>query len=445
MQIYNRWVSVVALIIVGILGGCYGRQQGQGLTNNPNYRALAEEIDTYFVALQQLGQFHGVVWVEVGGEEVVTKAYNLAEVIDAGGEVEVGSQFVIASVSKLWVKHAIYRLEAEGKLGVTDSLGVYFRGFDGGSTIQIQHLLDHSSGLPRELKEGESARLFPEDTVLALAKAERLLFEPGTDTLYSNVGYQLLRSIIGKVSGKGYMAHLREEMIEPMGLRYTGEYNDRKTNRANFAYGIKKDDEGNCIRIDSLHIYQYELGNIISNVKELARFGEWLGEDSVGKRMLDEEGIVSHAGGRSGYRAYFYQDEQQDIRFIFLCNYNRIPFKKIIDAVPAMIRGEAYEFPEAVNRKAISIRPELLEEYVGQFSLDVSSNTVFETYVEGDSLYLRDNSGEETVLFAESDTVFFFAHDDPESVVFVYDSGTNQYEMVVLIEGGMRLSTSRVD
>jgi CubicO group peptidase (beta-lactamase class C family) len=48
------------------------------------------------------------------------------------------------------------------------------------------------------------------------------VFEPGGGYQYSNVGYSLLGAIVERVSGQGYERYLKENLLDPAGLRHTG-------------------------------------------------------------------------------------------------------------------------------------------------------------------------------------------------------------------------------
>ncbi|MEJ2585721.1 MAG: serine hydrolase, partial [Robiginitalea sp.] len=146
-------------------------------------------LDTYLEKLTSLNQFNGAVLLKKDGKVLLRKAYNMASDTSGTFYVTTESQFDLRSVAKLFAKVAVRQLEKGGRLAPEDSLGTYVPGFPHGSEITVQHLMEHSSGLPRELNDSiqNTLALSPEE-VVALAARESLEFRPGTREQYSNVG-----------------------------------------------------------------------------------------------------------------------------------------------------------------------------------------------------------------------------------------------------------------
>jgi CubicO group peptidase (beta-lactamase class C family) len=60
------------------------------------------------------------------------------------------------------------------------------------------------------------------DDYLPLFAADPLLFEPGTDSRYSNGGYVVLGLIVEKASGMSYFDYVRENVYRVAGMKDTG-------------------------------------------------------------------------------------------------------------------------------------------------------------------------------------------------------------------------------
>ncbi|MXY07208.1 MAG: beta-lactamase family protein [Rhodothermaceae bacterium] len=96
--------------------------------------------------------------------------------------------------------------------------------------ITVEHLLLHRSGWDRDstadwvFREVSIARRMSvpsppgrENTVRYIL-GQPLQFDPGSKTVYSNVGYLVLGLIIEKVSGKDYLTYVRENIFAPLGI-----------------------------------------------------------------------------------------------------------------------------------------------------------------------------------------------------------------------------------
>jgi len=206
----------------------------------PDHKPTREKLDEYFSALTFLNQFNGNIIIAHKGNSIFDKTYNMPAAPEEM-KVRKDSRFIIASVSKVFVKYGILKLVEEKKISMDDKLSKFFPDFPNGDKITINHLFHHQSGLPREVKDYEKHQKISGKEVIEMAKKEKLLFEPGTKTLYSNIGFLLLHMIIDKVSANGYLNYIQDQIFTPMKLTHTSEYNDKKKYQ-NFAQGFGNDE-----------------------------------------------------------------------------------------------------------------------------------------------------------------------------------------------------------
>lgn len=88
--------------------------------------------------------------------------------------------------------------------------------------ITVHQLLTQSSGLASLLPNESLYGKVPYQEFPERALATKLLFVPGTDYNYSNLGYSFLARIIERVSGKNWETYIRTEVLAPAGLKSTG-------------------------------------------------------------------------------------------------------------------------------------------------------------------------------------------------------------------------------
>lgn len=174
-----------------------------GLFGQAKKDSLTYKLDEYFTALTNLKNFNGNVIISKHGQLLIDKTYNITGETDSL-KVTKDSKFIIASVSKVFIKFSILKLAELKKLQLTDKVSKFISDFPNGEKITIEQLMHHQSGLPRELMNKDSYDSLSLSKTVELAKLEKLQFEPGTQTLYSNVGYFLLHYIIDKTSSNGY-------------------------------------------------------------------------------------------------------------------------------------------------------------------------------------------------------------------------------------------------
>ncbi|HDQ14022.1 MAG TPA: class C beta-lactamase-related serine hydrolase [Sediminispirochaeta sp.] len=129
-------------------------------------------------------------------------------------------QFDLASLSKLFTSTAILKLISSGEIEegtrVVDLL--WFRDSTLRAAlkeVRIANLLDHSSGLPPWFpfytRLNESF-----ESILADILVKQGLKK---ETLYSDINYMLLGSVIERLSGKNLREAMRDLVFEPLGLR----------------------------------------------------------------------------------------------------------------------------------------------------------------------------------------------------------------------------------
>ncbi len=141
-----------------------------------------------------------------------------------------------------------------------------------GATITLRQLASHTSGLPRAVAgrvqsvEGRY-QLEPKRLYEQLANV-RLVFDPGTDELYSNLGVGLLGHVLERAAGKPFDRLLEEMVCEPLHLERTAiQMNDKL--RVATGYGSR------IPRRAESHSYSERFaasGGLIASAADLAQF-----------------------------------------------------------------------------------------------------------------------------------------------------------------------------
>lgn len=195
-----------------------------------------DELEAYFNDLVAYGDPAGFTFMVVkDGQAVYNNAFGLA---DGPAQIQATSDTIYRwwSTTKIFTAVAIFQLQEEGLLDIDDEVDEYLPFFsvryrsDADRRITIKHLLNHSSGLPNNVPavigwmhlEDEPAL---DQTALlqkVLPDYSKLIFEPGTKSVYTNVGYMVLGAIIEKVSGEKYEDYVHNHILEPLKMKHTG-------------------------------------------------------------------------------------------------------------------------------------------------------------------------------------------------------------------------------
>jgi CubicO group peptidase (beta-lactamase class C family) len=425
------------LLLLSLSVGVFGQAKKDSLTY---------KLDEYFTALTNLKNFNGNVIVSKHGQILLDKTYNIVGETDSL-KVTRDSKFIIASVSKVFIKFSILKLAELKKLQLTDKLNKFIPDFPNGEKITIEQLMHHQSGLPRELTNKEAYDSLSLQKTVELAKLEKLQFEPGTQTLYSNVGYFLLHYIIDKTSPNGYLEFIQNEIFKKMKLNNTLEFNSTKS-VPKFAYGFDNEN-GKVVATSKKNINRFETGNYLSTIGDLYSFSQQILsgkalKKSLALKMFEQDSVLIQAGGRSGYRTYFYKNLKTDATFIFVSNYTDIPIQEATADIINILDNKPYEVPHKINRVEIQLSTETLKKYTGKFALEADLTQIFSIELIGNKLFYVETNGEKYELHPDSENTFFESPTTKDGYIFTFNQQINKYDLTT-ISTGLKLKSKRLE
>ena len=169
----------------------------------------------------------GVVVLITRGDSVLFRGARGAANIELGVALSSNHVFHIASITKMFTAAMIMKLAEMGKLSLDDPLARFLPDFPGAEGMTIRQLLSHTAGIsdstaPKDMQPGFSRRDVDMATLVGeIAKRPRA-FAPGVDQAYSNAGYVLLGAVIEKITGEPWHAAIKEQLLDPLGLKHTG-------------------------------------------------------------------------------------------------------------------------------------------------------------------------------------------------------------------------------
>lgn len=413
-----RYCLIVLILMLSIGCGCKSIIENQGLS--PKMEAVRDSLDTYFSKLTELKKFNGVVLAYKHDTLLMKKAFNLNKDPKSSTFVTDSTQFDIHSISKLMAHYLVAKLENEGKLSRDYTLDYFFEDFPNGDKITITMLLEHRSGLPRELMgvEGAEYDMTSED-IMELAKKQPLLFEPGSDVQYSNVGYEILYTIVSKAYGKSFAQCVVDNIFEPLGMDTSGAHFFTNENRVkNMAQNHVLRDSL-VVKVDNIQHDEFRTARLFSTVNDLKKFLDHVKNEPFASALKNRNGIIAKDGGSKGIRAQVYSDLENHFDFVLLANYDEMPFFDTIEDVTKLLKSEPVEYPKEISRTAIKLEKEVLEQYEGSYTFADFDGLVLEIKVEGNHLVIFQDGEKIAELQPESPTVFFENPKAAESFEFV--------------------------
>lgn len=355
-------LQLIALVsILMVIGGCSPQLKALNVVPKPeietveleslevvseiissNYQPLAESLDAYL--LDQ--SFNGVTLVASGDQIILLKAYGLAQVNEQK-EMTVDHQFQIASVSKSFVAVSILQLVEAGKLTLDQTIDKYFPDMPNAELITIHQLLTHTSGLYSGDDLTNYSQVTTVDEIIAPAfKSSNLYYEePGTYSIYSNLGYDVLGAIIEQVSGQTYADYIEEHVLIPAGMTQSGlnmeglvlenmatayngnisEGDEAKVLHPSFGYS------SGGLHSTAMDLYKYDRAlhsNLLISQESydlMTQESSKVGTKSYGYGWYVNTGVedtVSHPGNLIGWHSMLLRHQEDKVTVILLTNHD---------------------------------------------------------------------------------------------------------------------------
>lgn len=174
--------------------------------------------DTLRIA--KLAGMNGVILIRARDRVLLHEVFGWADA-EAKKEMTVETGFDIGSIVKTITAVALLKLEEQGRLSLSDTLGKFFPEAPADKRgIPLMLVASHRAGM-RDVFGGDYD-VVSREWLIGKAMAASLLYPPGTDEKYSNSGYSLLAIVIERVTGEPFETWVRREVVAPAGLSRIG-------------------------------------------------------------------------------------------------------------------------------------------------------------------------------------------------------------------------------
>ncbi|MFP4846030.1 serine hydrolase domain-containing protein [Winogradskyella sp. PE311] len=414
-----RQILTILLLPI-LLMSCKNEGKKTEVNSSNQTEKLNKKVDEYFSALNKIGKFNGVVFASKNDTIIINKVFNLNQDKSRTTYVTTESQFDIHSVSKLMAHYLIEKFEIEEKIEKSESIKKYIPDFPNGNKITIEMLLNHTSGLPRSLERVKEDEInLSSEQIIEYTKKQKLLFEPGTEKQYSNVAYELVYFVIEEVTNKTFAQCLADEVFQPLGMKNSGaHFYLKEKNLKNLAKNHEKDDSV-IVQVNNILSDELKTARIFSTASDLNKFLNHIKNEPYASLLQNKSDVIEKSGGSDGIRVEIYTNLEHNYNFIFLANYEEVPFQKTVEDFAKILENKPYEVPKELNRQSIELSNEILNKYIGTYSFADMGNLELTFKVENKNLIVYQDGEQIATLKAESENTFFDAPKEPESFEFV--------------------------
>ncbi len=336
------------------------------LIGQPNKQ---RNLDSLMRSANKTGIFNGNIIVAKEGKIIYVSQLGYTDYTKSK-KLCYESSMPIGSISKEFNGVAILLLKEKGKIKLEDKVSYYLTYLpEWANEIQIQHLLQYTSGLPKISKNTEA------EYISELNKIKKLEFTPGKGYNYSNANIFLQQEIIKKITSLSYPDFIKENLFEPLDieggaipkdsilpLNMAGSFdNDYKETTfihgggemyftiSDLFYWVKGLHDGKLINQNSLHILSQKFDiNSESN----------LGNVVIKKGKVLEH---SHQGSGNNYESFIFYRNKDDLTITMITNNQNFKLPEIAESIINILDNKPFSVPK--KSIYLDIRGKLLDNY----------------------------------------------------------------------------------
>ena len=377
-----------------------------------------DRLGRFFSSLYTQDRPGAVIQIEMGEDGHYNEAFGLADV-DQNRLLTPDAVVPIASMTKSYTAVAVMTLVEAGKLSLNDKLNRFYP--NAPETVTLRHLLGNTSGIVRynglpEYRNYPDKPQLTLDQMVAFFIDKPLAFEPGARFQYSNSNYILLSAIIEKVSGMGYEAYVRAQILDPLGLKST--FFSAQEVSGQIPTGYRPENDGFAPAFEDTR-HTYGAGMLYATASDLGAFIMGLNQHRlISKESLDllyTEQII-HRDGRpdeyahgfwtttlegekviklEGHCAGFYTQAfyftQKNLAVVVLPNRSDDPGQPdpvyMAQWIHRFVSGREVE-----AHRAVTLPDSVLKRYEGVYRLD--ADQVRQVFVRDNRLYTLRTAGQ---------------------------------------------------
>jgi|TARA_R110002072_G_scaffold192107_9_gene348882 CubicO group peptidase (beta-lactamase class C family) len=325
---------------------------------NKNQRINQPLIDSLMKVSYKRGVFNGNILVAKNNKVIYQNEIGYTD----GSKLNMlnrNSIFNIGSIGKEFNAVAIMILKEQGLLHLEDKLSKFDLQLPNwANKVTIKHLLQYSSGLP---KVKWNSVKNDKDIYTNIKSIDNLMFEPGSDYLYSNNNVFLQRRIVEKISGMSFNDFIQENILIPS--KMSDAIIDATSKNAQLVTSFNNDlvnDSSSDIEfsgwvfpsisdlfnwVNSLHS-----GKIISKESLMLLFDSFSknSESALGKGVFknNELMIYQHQGSSFNYESLIHYNLKEDLMVILMTNNKNLKLRYIVEAIENITKGNSFKIPQ---------------------------------------------------------------------------------------------------
>lgn len=407
------------------------------------------KLDQLLNQLSEKNKAMGTLLIKKEGQVLYNRSIGYGYIDGAEMKpLSLSTKYRIGSITKMFTAVMVYQLIEKGKLKLADHLAQFYPQLPNASSITIEHLLAHRSGLAGSLAQQFARQRYTgvsKDSMLAAIARSQPEFEPGERYAYSNAGYFILATIIEKVSGQPYEKALQQMILSRIGLKDTYAATEDIAVNKNESYSFRYYTGWQQEPVTH-HSFLFGAGSVISTVSDVAAFIEALFDGKlITKQHLDlmirlQSGMdgftfhgktfYGHSGGVDGFGAWIAYQPEEKLAISYATNGKVYPVANIINYIVDICYNKPVDIP---SFESLELSAEILDKYTGVYVPD-EGNVKFTVTREGNKLLIQMTGRPAFAVDAIAENVFKF---ESSPLEFHFDAAKG--EMTIKRPDGQRV------
>lgn len=315
-------------------------------TNTFAFQTPAPDLDA--VARQAIAREKvagASILVARGGRIVLHKGYGFAD-LEVEAPAKEDTVYHVVGPMLPFTGIAVLQQVERGKLSLDDDISKFIPEFPmQGHRVSIRQLLNHTSGIvdyhylgdPIEASSRQPKAL---DEVMALYSGKNWVNEPGKKWDWSISGFQLLVTIVERVTGLSFAEYVQQNILTPAGVKATTYCDDRALVHG-LAHAYRKSGGGYSPARENATAYNSDL-RFCSTVGDLYKLWRAIGEKKLIRpetfqQMTTAEGAAAHMSA---------QDPKAQYGFAIILNHEEDHRRIGQHGSLLGYSGSLYDFPE---------------------------------------------------------------------------------------------------
>ena len=219
-------------------------------------------------ALSETGVAGASVALIRDGDVAWAGAYGTAD-LSTGRPITTDTVFEAASITKPLFSYGVLKLRDAGVIDLDTPLNDYldepYLDDPRITKVTARHVLNHTGGFPNWQRQRDEGDL-------------KMYFEPGERYAYSGEGFQYLKLVIEKLTGRPPLDVITELTLEPFGMTESDLVWPSRRSDPLLALGHEKDGSPRAKRISP---EMNAAASLVGSPTEVARFMTWMMRDDV--------------------------------------------------------------------------------------------------------------------------------------------------------------------